>query len=405
MAEEFVFNILVLLVAAVVLGEVFKRIKLPAMVGHLLAGVIIGPSLLNLVHLDESFLVFIDLAVFFLMFLAGLELRPEEIKKAGKRGTILSLLAFTIPFVSTYGVMQLLEQSVISSLFVALTLAITAVPVSAVVLMEFGILKSKLGTTVMTAGIINDILSLVILAIILQMHTPGDESIGDLDIIEVLFSTGKIAAFIGGIFFVDFMLNKFRRHIPKKVIPVFSKLKTRESGFAILLIVTFTISLIAELSGLHFIIGTFFAGLIVYRKIIGKEHFETINDVYSKITFGFFSPIFFAFIGTELYAQSLVDVMPMFLALLAVAILGKVGGGYLGAKIVGFDSTKSRTIGFLMNSRGMVELVIAVIGLELGIIDAPMFSVVVAIGFITTIMAPIMARASLKRSKDKMTFD
>ncbi|WP_185736590.1 cation:proton antiporter [Candidatus Nitrosopumilus sp. SW] len=398
MAEEFVFNVLILLVSAVILGEVFKRLKLPAMVGHLLAGVIVGPTLLNLVHTDESFLVFIDLAVFFLMFLAGLELHPEEIKKAGKKAMILSLLAFSIPFLGTFGIMHVLDQPLVTSLFVSLTLAITAVPVSAVVLMEFGLLKSKLGTTVMTAGIINDILSLVILAIILQMSVEPTTS--DVDVMEVLISTGKIVAFIGGIFLVDFLLSKFSRHIPTTFIPIFSKLKTRESGFAILLIVTFTISVIAELSGLHFIIGTFFAGLIIYRKLIGKEHFETINDVYGKITFGFFSPVFFAFIGAELHAQSLSDVLPLFLLLLGIAIAGKIGGGFLGAKLAGFSTSKSKTIGYLMNSRGMVELVIAVIGLEAGIIDHTLFSVIVAIGFITTVLAPIMSRFSLKHSKE-----
>ncbi len=405
MAEEFVFNILVLLVSAVALGEVFKRIKLPAMVGHLLAGVIIGPTLLGIVHTDDSFLVFIDLAVFFLMFLAGLEMHPEEIKKAGKRAFVLSLLAFSIPFLATFGLMNALGQSMIASMFVALTLAITAVPVSAVVLMEFNLLKSKLGTTVMTAGIINDILSLVILAIILQMAANGSDGHNSesLDWIAVTLSTAKIAVFVGGIFLVDYLLNRFSRQVPRRLIPTFSKLKTRESGFAILLIVTLTISLLAEMAGLHFIIGTFFAGLIIYRKIIGKEHFETINDVYGKITFGFFSPIFFAFIGTELHAQSLADSIPLFLMLLGVAIVGKIGGGFLGAKIVGFSTQKSKVIGYLMNSRGMVELVIAIIGLEAGIINETIFSIIVAVGFITTVLAPIMSRISLKHSKENLT--
>ena len=399
MAEEFVFNILVMLVTAIALGEIFKKFKMPAMVGHLLAGVLIGPSLLNIVHTDDSFLTFIDLAVFFLMFLAGLELHPEEIKKAGKRGIILSIFAFTIPFISIFGLLHILEQSLISSLFVSLTLAITAVPVSAIVLMEFGILKSKIGTTVITAGIINEIISLVILAVILQMSSDGSNNI---DIIEVTFATAKIGAFIGGIFLLDYLLGKFRRYIPRRVIPVFSKLKTRESGFAIMIIVTLTISLIAEQSGLHFIIGTFFAGLIIYRKLIGKINFEIARDVSSKITFGFFSPIFFAFIGTELYAYSLVEVLPLFLTLLAVAIIGKIGGGFLASKIIGFSNSESKTIGYLMNSRGMVELVIAVIGLEFGLVDNTMFSIIVAIGFITTLLAPIMSRISLRHLKKQM---
>ena len=400
MAEEFVFHILVLLLSAIALGEVFKRIKIPAMVGHLLAGVIVGPSLLNLVHTDESFLVFIDLCVFFLMFIAGLELHPEKVKKAGKKAIMLSILAFVIPFLSVFQVMQLLEQSLLSSLFVSLALAITAVPVSAIVLMEFGLFKSKLGSTVITAGVINEILALIVLAVILQMSA-GDSN--TVDPVEVTFATGKIVTFLGGVFLVDYVLGKVKHHIPTKIIPVFEKLKTRESEFAIMLIVALTMSLIAELAGLHFIIGTFFAGLIIYRKLIGKKNFEIASEVSSKITFGFFSPIFFAFIGTELYAKDLVDVLPMFFVLLIVAIGGKIGGGFIASKISGFSTIESKTIGYLMNSRGMVELVIAVVGLETGLIDNSMFAIVVTIGFITTLLAPIMSRVSLKKLKKQIS--
>lgn len=393
MAETFLINILIMLISAMILGELFKRLKQPALVGHLLAGVIIGPSLLNIVQPDESFEVVINLSIFFLMFLAGLELHPEEIRRAGKSAIILSVLAFIVPFLGGVAISNFLGLSMITSLFVGLTLAITAVPVSAVVLMEFGLLKSKMGSTIMTAGIVDDILSLITLAIILQLAQNG----GDLDFGEVGFSVFKIAAFLGGIFLFIFMLKKTKHWLPQKVSPLFAKLQTREAGFGILLISAFGLSLIAEAVGLHFIIGTFFAGLLVYKEIVGKENMEKINDVFSAITFGFFSPIFFAFIGIEFYAQSIADHVPLFLILLAVAIAGKIGGGFIGGKIAGFSNSESKIIGYLVNSRGMVELVIATIGFELGIIDKTLFTVIVAVGFITTIMAPIMARMSLRR--------
>lgn len=120
--------------------------KQPALVGHLLAGVIIGPSLLNIVHPSESFDVVIDLAIFFLMFLAGLELHPQEIKRAGRNAIALSVLAFVVPFGGGAFVADFLGFSLVTSLFVGLALAITAVPVSAVVLMEFGLLQKKNGS-------------------------------------------------------------------------------------------------------------------------------------------------------------------------------------------------------------------------------------------------------------------
>lgn len=189
MAETFFVNILIMLVSALALGEVFKRLKQPALVGHLLAGVIIGPSLFNVVQPDESLETLINLSIFFLMFLAGLELHPQEIRRAGKNAIILSVLAFIIPFTAGAAVANLLGMTMIPSLFVGLALAITAVPVSAMVLMEFGLLQSKMGSTIMTAGIVDDILSLITLAVILQLDQNG----GGLDFGELGFSIFKIA--------------------------------------------------------------------------------------------------------------------------------------------------------------------------------------------------------------------
>lgn len=394
MAETLLVNIVIMLVTALALGEIFKRLKQPALVGHLLAGVIIGPSLFNVVHPDESLETLINLAIFFLMFLAGLELHPEEIRRAGKNAIFLSILAFIVPFVGGVLISDFLGLEIITSLFIGLTLAITAVPVSAVVLMEFGLLKSKMGSTIMTAGIVDDILSLITLAIILQLAQNG----GDLEVGEIGFSVVKIAAFLGGIFALIFILKRTHHWLPQKLSPIFSKLQTREAGFGVLLITAFGFSVLAEAVGLHFVIGTFFAGLLVYQEIIGKENMEKISGVFSAITFGFLSPIFFAFIGIEFYAQSILEHLPLFAILLAVAIVGKIGGGFIGGKIAGFSNSDSAIIGYLVNSRGMVELVIATIGFELGIIDKTLFTVIVAIGFITTIMAPIMARIVLRRS-------
>ena len=171
--EQLFVNVVIILVAARLLGEVFQRIGLPSVVGELLAGIIIGPSILSLVKPDESLTVLSDLAVFFLMFLSGLEMDPREIRKAGISAGILSIIAFSLPLISGFGVSYLLGLTLVQSLFMGLLLSITAVPVSAIVLMEFGILKSRLGTTVITAAVINDILSLIVLSVIFQLDQSG----------------------------------------------------------------------------------------------------------------------------------------------------------------------------------------------------------------------------------------
>jgi Kef-type K+ transport system membrane component KefB len=399
--EQLFVSIVIILVAARILGELFQRIKQPPLVGELLAGVVIGPSVLALVFPSPDLEVLSNLAVFFLMFLAGLEMDPKEIRRAGKSAIVISLIAFFIPLLAGTSVALMFGLTTVQALFMGLLLSITAVPVSAIVLMQFGILNSRLGNTVMAAAIINDILSLVVLSIILQIHA-AEGTGAQVDFDSVGWSGAKIAAFLGGIFLFDILFRKTTSWLPSKAEPFFKKyLQTKEAAFGILLITTIAISLIAQDIGLHFVIGTFFSGLVVYKEMIGRQNFSRVYGIISAITFGFFAPIFFALIGIEFNVQSLIGAIPLFLALLAVAIATKIAAGYVGAKLVGFNPEISLAIGFLMNGRGMVELVIASIGFAAGVIDLTLFSIAVAIGLITSILAPITSRPLVSRAKSR----
>jgi Kef-type K+ transport system membrane component KefB len=355
--------------------------------------------LLAIVATSADLKVISDLAVFFLMFLTGLEMNPREIRKAGRSAIVISLLAFFAPLIAGTYVSLYFGLTIIQSLFMGLLLSITAVPVSAIVLMQFGILNSRLGNNVITAAVINDILSLIVLSIVLQVSAEGGT--GQLDFGSLASSGVKIAAFLGGIFLFDILFRKTADWLPNRIEPFFKRLQTKEAAFGILLITTIAISLIAQDIGLHFIIGTFFSGLVVYKEMIGRQNFDRVYGIISAITFGFFAPIFFALIGIEFNVQSLFNTIPLLLALLSVAIVTKVVAGYIGAKVVGFTHEASVAIGFLMNGRGMVELVIASIGFAAGIIDLTLFSVAVAIGLATSILAPITSRPFVSRAKSK----
>jgi Kef-type K+ transport system membrane component KefB len=397
--EQLFVSIIVILVSARILGEVFQRIGQPPLVGELLAGLVIGPSILGLVGPSADLHVISNLAVFFLMFLAGLEMDPREIRRAGGSAIVISIIAFFIPLLAGTGTSLLFGLATVQSLFMGLLLSITAVPVSAIVLMQFGILNSRLGNTVITAAVVNDIMSLIMLSIILQIAADGGTA--QLNVGDVMVSGINMAVFLGGIFLLDIILRKIAGGLRRKVEPFFKKLQTKEAAFGVLLITAIAISLVAQDIGLHFVIGTFFSGLVIYRGRIGRENFNKVYGTISAITFGFFAPIFFALIGIEFNVQSLVSAIPLFLALLGVAIVTKVAAGYIGAKIVGFSREVSLAIGFLMNGRGMVELVIASIGFGLGIIDMTLFSIAVAIGLVTTILAPLTSRPMVSSAKSK----
>jgi Kef-type K+ transport system membrane component KefB len=405
MAAEYLFiSILIILVSARVLGELFQRAKMPPLVGELLAGVLIGPSLLGIVLPSSEFDVLSSLAVFFMMLLAGLEMDSRQIRRAGKPALVVSIIAFMLPLLSGYYVSQLFGLSQIQSWFMALLLSITAVPVSAMVMMQLEVLNTKLGNTVMAAAVMNDIMALIVLSVLLQGAATNsallDQPSGSSLIELAVFIIG-IGVFLGEIFLFDILFTSSRTMgwLPERIEPFFRVLHTREASFAVVLITTIALSLLAQEIGLHFIIGTFFAGLVVYKQIIGKGNFDRVYGVVSAITFGFFGPIFFGLIGISFNAQTLANSIPLFLALLAVAISTKIGGGFIGARISGFSKQASLTLGSLMNGRGMVELAIASVGFSAGIIDSHLFSVAVAIGFVTTIVAPISSRTLLARAK------
>jgi len=390
------------LVATRLLGEFSQRLRLPPLVGELAAGIIIGPYVLNLVTPNQSLNVISDLGVFFLMLLAGLQMDPREIRKAGLRGGILAVIAFSLPYVGGFGVAALFGLGIVQSMFVGLLLSITAVPVSTIVLMQFGILETKLGNTVITAAVINDIFSLVVLSIVLQLHGANGAEVNIME--TTINSVIKILLFIGGIFLVDILFRKANVWLQRRGTYFFDKLHTKEAAFGILLISTILVSVIAQVViGLHFIIGTFFSGLIVYKEIIRKENFERVYGIISAISFGFFAPIFFAVIGININMDSIVNNLPFFIVLAIVAVITKVGGGYIGSRLTKFSKDECMAIAFLMNGRGMVELVIASIGYSSGIIDSTIFSITVTIGWATTILAPILSRPYVMKIKSQTT--
>ena len=400
--EQLFISVVIILVAARLLGEFFQRLKMPSLVGELAAGIIIGPYVLKLITPNDSLTVLSDLAVFFLMLLAGLQMDPREIRKAGLHAAVLSVIAFSIPFASGFAVAYFFGLPMIQSLFVALLLSITAVPVTTIVLMQLGILETKLGNTVITAAVINDIFSLVVLSLVLQLNEAGGTPVNIAG--ELINSIIKISLFIGGIFLVDILFRKTNVWLQRRGAYFFDKLHTKEAAFGILLISTILVSVIAqEVIGLHFIIGTFFSGLIVYKEIIRKENFERVYGIISAITFGFFAPIFFAIIGIDINMDSIVNNLPFFIILGIAAVLSKLGGGYIGSRLIKFTKDESLAIAFIMNGRGMVELVIAAIGFSSGIIDSTLFSITVTIGWITTIMAPVFSRPYVQKIKSQTT--
>ncbi|HSA98539.1 MAG TPA: cation:proton antiporter [Candidatus Nitrosotenuis sp.] len=392
--EQVFISVVILLAGARLLGELFRRIKQPALVGELLAGIILGPTLFGIVQPNENLELLSTVAIFFVMLLIGLEMDLREIRKAGKSAFIISIISLTIPFLVGYEISSLFGLSTIQSLFIGLLLSVTSVPVSAIILMELGVLKTKIGTTVLSAAVIDDIISLVILAVILQLHAAEGTpfNFGELGI-----SALQIVGYLVGIAFLAYAIHKINRWFPHRLESFFAKTKTREAIFGILIIVAITLSITAQYAGLHFIIGTFFAGLIFSDRLLGKKEADRAYGIVSGITFGFFAPLFFAIIGMKFSGQSLENVVPLLALLVVFGIFGKTLGGYVGSKVCGFSKQESLAIASLLNGRGTVGLTITSLAFSIGILDITLFSVSVAICFITTMVTPVIARPLLRK--------
>lgn len=395
--EHLLLTIVLSLALARVLGELFRRIKQPPLVGEILAGVILGPSLLAIFEPNDSLSILANIAVFFLIFMAGLELKLSDLKRSSKSGLLLAIIGFTIPFVTGYYTSAYFGLGQVPSLFVGLLLSITAIPISSMILMEFGILKRKIGTTVITAAVINDIMAMIVFSLILIYPTTSQTT---FDYSQIGLMIGKISIFFAVLAMVVFVMKK-TGVTSDKVEPLIQKLKTQEASVGILLAIGGAVGLFAYYANLHFIIGAFFAGLIFGSNFWGEKIHSHNSKMISGITYSFFGPLFFVFIGLEFNLTSLTHSIPLFLALLSVAVASKIAGGFLAAKISRFPNDESMAIGCLMNGRGMVEMAIATIGFSMGLIDESLFSVVIAIGFITSIMTPVIAKPFVNRAISK----
>ncbi len=389
----FIVNLLILLLSAKILGELAERFGQPAMIGEVLAGVILGPSLFNIIPVVGDIKPIADLGVFLLIFMAGMEIEAEEIKNSirGKNFWI-ALLGFLIPFGSGLLIGHLFHFSNIFTIFLGLCIAITALPVSIRILMDLGKLQSDVGQRIISAAIFNDIISLLVLGIILD-YNGNSGTLRDVTF-SILFTSSKVVFFM--IFLVlAYRLIGFSKTRVSTLNPKMDKflhyLKGKESMFALVILFVLIFSSIAELLGLHFIVGAFFGAMLFPRTLFKNSEFEQVKHSTASFTMGFLAPIFFAIMGIQFDASALTNGLLLTVVLIA-SFLSKILGGYFGSRLAGFDNPKSITIGLGLNARGIMELVIANIALQKGFIDVPIFSMLVMMALRTTLITSFLLR-------------
>lgn len=409
------FVILVLLVITRVFAELAERLTLPALIGEILAGILVGavitlyPEQFPISFLEHgikqsAFEALTELGMFFMMLLAGLEMEPLEIAGASRRAFLVALGGMAVPFASGMAVgYWLLPPSpyvLVQSLFLGTALSITAVPVTVRVLMDLGHLHSSVGRTVVSAAIFDDLLSLFILAILTgmihsgAMPTPG----------AMIWLAGKALLYFAITLPVGWYLFPMAGRRMRYIHVV-------EADFTGLLVAALAFALLADALGLHFIVGSFTAGVFFYRRVVDLDVYERVNQQVSAITSGFLAPIFFASIGLHLSLSGVVDAPLIAGGIFLLALASKLLGAGGAAWLTGMGLLPAAMVGIAMSGRGAVELIVAEVALEAGLFDHPspdnavvsvLYPAVVLMAVGTTLLTPLSLRWFLKRNGHRL---
>ncbi len=377
-------NLLMLMVIVWTTGVICRIIHQPPVLGELTAGIIFGPAFLGLIAPNEMLTILSELGVFFLMFYAGLETNPLDLKKFRRHSCFVGIAGFLIPFVVAYFACQLFALPLIQSLFISLGLSITAIAVNARVLHDLELTKHRVTPVIIGASIIDDVLALSFFTAIVDIGTND----GGINWLQFAFTMGKVIAFFAAAIGIGLWLYpKIGKHFSFR----------SSKGFTFALIMALMFGVLAELAGLHIIIGAYMAGLFVREGVVSQELMTKISDRFVAITYGFLGPVFFVSLSFHVTFSIFKTHLLLTLVLLLAAIIGKLLGAGAGALASGMNGKEATVIGLAMNGRGAVELVVASIGLQFGLITDEIFSILVLIAFVTTSMPPITMKFYLDR--------
>ena len=378
----------VILLATLIGGQFSARLKLPAVVGELLAGIIVGPAVLNLVQPTEIIKVLSDIGVIFLMFLAGLDSDLKTLKRLLRPSVLVAGFGMFVPIIIAYFTGILFAFSQVESLFLGLTFSATSVSISVAVLQEMGRLQGKEGMTILGAAVADDLLSIILLSIVSGLtgvSGPGSNKGKDL-----ILSLLTQAAFLILLVFVSV-------YVIPRLIKLSQRLTLPVPETLVAMIIVVMASWGAEKVGLSNVIGAFFAGLSLNRTSAQK----TLKKNFTVIGYSSFIPIFFVSIGLDMSIKGILNDFILFLVLVIGSVFSKLVGAGLGAKIAGFSNSSALLVGTGMVSRGEMALVVAQMGLTNHLLAPAAYSTVIGAIIMTTIVSPFLLKWSISKMAQK----
>ena len=375
-----------ILLFALIGGQIANRCGLPAVIGELLAGIVIGPAMLNWVQPSGLIKSFSDIGVVLLMFLAGLESDLAILKKLWKPSFLVATFGMIVPIVIAYLTGIAFKFSQTESLFLGITFAATSVSISVAVLQEMKKLETKEGMTILGAAVVDDLLSVILLSVVSSVtgtHTDSANANLGLGLTLLLQLVYLVVLLVASIWLFPRILKLSERFL----LPAAKPLVT----IIIVLLAAFG----AEKVGLSNVIGAFFVGL-AFSRLPDKQK---LQKSFTDIGYSLFIPIFFASIGLEMSITGIFKDGLLFIVLFVGSVISKLVGASVGAKMAGFSSSSAYQVGTGMISRGEMALVVAQIGLSNHLLAPAAYSTVVGVIVLTTLIAPIMLKGALMKKR------
>jgi len=381
---KILLDLLLMFAAAKILGELFERVKQPAVIGEILAGVVLGPfvfGLINPLHADtfHVYEVFAEVGVIILLFSIGLHIKVDDILKVGKTSSVVAILGVILPFFFGYLFTLTSEHTTVEAMFIGAAMVATSVGITARVFADLGILDSSVAKVILGAAVIDDILGLLVLAVVVGVGK------GAISYVSMALLTLEAAGFI-------IFLTIIGKGLIPRLGPFFGYFKTKNAPFALALLLCLGLSAVASYIHLAAIVGAFMAGMVLAELNVEFRFSSKFESLYD-----FLVPFFFVVMGTQvdLSVFTRFNLVSAAMVLTVFAILGKLLGCGLGAMSLGWK--EASVVGVAMVPRGEVGMIVASIGLGMGVISTDLYSIVIFMVIATTLLTPPVLAGLISR--------
>ncbi|RKE04518.1 cation:proton antiporter [Marinifilum flexuosum] len=384
-------ELLILMVVIWAFSVLLRKVGIPTIMGELVAGILIGPAVLGLIEPNEIIEVLSQLGIFFILLHAGVETNPREFVTALKKSFGIAFIGALFPFLTSMSIALLFGYSLKTSLFVGISLTATAVVVTLKILQDLNLTNTRLARVIVASCIIDDLLSLICFSLILSVAKSESISAFSLMLIAVKSTLFFVVTIVAGYYLYPLFKNTFQHSSGK--------------GFTFLLILGLGFGLLAELIGLHMILGAYLAGLFFREEVANKELVKKVDDRLYAIAYSFLGPIFFISLGFHITFEALTvqGIILMMCLVIGVIIIQIISAGSM-AKLAQFSTVESITIGIGMTGRAEMAFILAAIGQKMQILDNNLFSIIVFSTFILNFFATFGLKycaGVIKRNQDK----